>query len=140
MNDNINKLIELGHSTIQLREDGIIEVNFADELLLDVTECKELLSNYSSILSNKKVPILHVFGKYMNVTKEARDFSASPEGLEYSLAEAYVLNSLAHKILANFYIKFNKPKVPTQFFTTKEEATVWLLTFVWWIITFKIIQ
>jgi hypothetical protein len=130
LNDNIDKLIDLGHSKVYFREDGIIQVDFAKELLLDVPECKDLIINYRSILVNKKAPILHVMGKYMNVTKGARDFSASPEGLKYSLAEAYVLTSLAHKILANFYVKFNKPKVPTQFFTTKEEATVWLLTFV----------
>ena len=130
MNDNLNKLIDLGHSIIQFRADGIVQVDFADEILLDVTECKELISNYSAVLVSKKVPILHVLGKYMNFTKEAREYGASEEGLKFSLAEAFVLNSLAHKILANFYIKFNKPKVPTQFFKTKEEATVWLLTFV----------
>ncbi|MCB9365448.1 MAG: hypothetical protein H6587_12825 [Flavobacteriales bacterium] len=130
MNDKLNRLVDLGHSVIQFRDDGIVQVDFADELLLDVAECKELLSTYNEVLSNKKVPILHVLGKYMNVTKEARDYSATEEGLKFSLAEAYVLKSLAHKILANFYIKFNKPKVPTQFFTTEEDATVWLLTFV----------
>jgi hypothetical protein len=130
LSENINKLIELGHSTIQLREDGIIQVDFANELLLDVEDCEELIRSYTSILGTKKVPILHVFGEYTNVTKGARDFSASPQGLKHSSAEAYVLSSLAHKLLLNFYIKFNKPKVPTQFFTTKEDATVWLLTFV----------
>jgi Zn-dependent peptidase ImmA (M78 family) len=130
LNDKLNRLVDLGHSVIQFRDDGIVQVDFADELLLDVAECKELLSTYNEVLSNKKVPILHVLGKYMNVTKEARDYSATEEGLKFSLAEAYVLKSLAHKILANFYIKFNKPKVPTQFFTTEEDATVWLLTFV----------
>lgn len=130
MNDKLNRLIDLDHSIIQFRDDGIVQVDFADELLLDVGECKELIRNYSTVLGDKKVPILHVVGKYMNVTKEAREFGASNEGLKHSIAEAYVLSSLAHKILANFYIKFNKPKVPTQFFKTKEEATIWLLTFV----------
>jgi hypothetical protein len=126
----MSQLIELGHSTIKLREDGILQVDFVDELLLDVTECKELIRNYTSILGTKKVPILHVFGKYMEATKGARDFSASSEGLKHSSAEAYVLNSLAHKLLLNFYIKFNKPSVPTKYFSTKEEAITWLLKYV----------
>lgn len=130
MNDNKNSFIELWHSSVQLREDGIVQVNFADELLLDVPECKELSEVYSTIVSNNKIPILHIIGKYMNVTKGAREYGASDEGLKYSLAEAYVINSLAHKILANFYMKFNKPKVPTQFFKTKEDAVNWLRTFV----------
>ncbi|MGE0560760.1 MAG: hypothetical protein AB7O47_03005 [Flavobacteriales bacterium] len=65
----------------------------------------------------------------MNVTKEAREFSASVDGLKYSSAEAYVFNSLPHRIIGNFYLKFNKPSVPTKFFNTKEEAEVWLKTF-----------
>lgn len=130
MDEVKNKLIELEHSTILFREDGIVQVDFIDELLLDLKECKELLSYYSKVLVKQKVPNLHVLGKYTNVTKEARDFSASKDGLKHSLAKAYVLKSLAHKILANYYIKFNQPKVPTQFFNTKEEATIWLLTFV----------
>lgn len=130
MDDNLNRFRDLGHSKVQLRADGIIQVDFADNLLLDVPECIELIQSYTTMVNTKKVPILHIFGKYMNVTKGARDFSASPDGLKHSLAEAYVLSSLAHKLLLNFYIKFNKPKVPTQFFTTEEDATVWLLTFV----------
>ena len=121
---------DLGHSKIVMRTDGILQVDFADELLLDVPQCKELLGFYSEIIEGRKVPILHVLGRYMNVTKEARDFGASKEGLKYSLVEAYVIDSLAHKILANFYMKFNKPPVPTQFFKAKEEAELWLLTFV----------
>ena len=66
----------------------------------------------------------------MNVTSGARNYGASAAGLRNSVAEAYVIESLAHKIIANFYMKFNQPKVPTQFFKTKEEAVVWLRTFV----------
>lgn len=126
----MNKIIKLKHSTIQLREDGILEVEFADDLVLDAMKCDELITNYSSLLGDKKVPILHIFGKYTEATKEAREFSASPRGLKHSLVEAYVLSSLPHKLLLNFYIKFNKPKVPTKFFGTKQEAVAWLLKFI----------
>ena len=121
---------DLGHSKIVMRTDGILQVDFIDELLLDVPHCKELMEVYSEIIEGRKVPILHITGKYMNVTKGARDYGASEEGLKYSLVEAFVIDSLAHQILANFYMKFNKPSVPTQFFKTKEEAEAWLLTFV----------
>ena len=44
----------------------------------------------------------------------------------YSKADAFVLNSMAQKILANFYIKFNKPERPTKFFNNADEALIWL--------------
>lgn len=125
-----NKIIDLYHSKIFYRADGILQVDFADNCMLDVVECKELISSYTLILGTNKVPILHVFGKYTNATKEARDFSVSPQGLKHSLVEAYVLTSLAQRLLLNFYIKFNKPSVPTKYFTSKNEAVIWLLTYI----------
>lgn len=128
MVDNINHII-LYHSTVFLREDGIIEVKFKDDVLLTLEDCKELLFHYGKLTAGKKVPVLHLIGKYMNVTKEAREFSASEEGLKYSSVEAYVFDSLPHRIIANFYLNVNKPLAPTKFFKTKKEAEVWLKKF-----------
>ena len=44
----------------------------------------------------------------------------------YSKADAFVLNSIAQKILANFYTKINKPERPTKFFNNADEALIWL--------------
>lgn len=126
---SVKQTIKLSHSLIQLREDGILYVEFGDNAVLDVEECDELITSYTSILGDEKVPILHVFGKFTEATKGAREFSASPRGLKHSLVEAYVLSSLPHRILLNFYIKFNKPAVPTKYFGTKQEAVVWLKKF-----------
>lgn len=126
---DIKQTINLEHSLIQLRSDGILQVEFAENTVLDVEECDELITNYSSILGDEKVPILHIFGKFTEATKGAREFSASPRGLKHSLVEAYVLSSLPHRILLNFYIKFNKPAVPTKYFGTKQEAVAWLKKF-----------
>lgn len=128
MVDNLNQII-LSHSQITFREDGIIEVVFGDNELLTIENCKEIMKVYREFVQGKKLPILHIVGKYMNVTKEAREFAASKEGLEFSSAEAFVFNSLPHRIIANFYLNINKPSVPTRFFKTKVEAEIWLKTF-----------
>ena len=128
MVENLNH-IRLSHSSVFLREDGIIEVKFKDDVLLSLEDCKELLFHYRKLTAGKKVPILHLIGKYMNVTKEAREYSASEEGLKYSAAEAFVFDSLPHRIIANFYLNVNKPLAPTKFFKTKKEAEIWLKKF-----------
>ena len=125
----IKKHIKLSSCSILFREDGIVEVVFKHQLLLEIEDCYQIMDTYKEYLENKKVPILHIIGNYMNVTKESREFGASPEGLKYSSAEAYVFDSLPHRIIGNFYLKFNKPSVPTKFFKTKPEAEVWLKTF-----------
>lgn len=48
----------------------------------------------------------------------------------FSKADAFVIKSMAQKILANFYIKINKPERPTKFFNNKDEAINWLKPFI----------
>ena len=48
----------------------------------------------------------------------------------YSKADAFVLNSIAQKILANFYVKINKPERPTKFFNNADEALIWLKKYI----------
>lgn len=121
--------IKLNSCNISFRKDGIVEVIFENQLLLELEDCYEIMETYKTHIGDKKVPILHIIGKYMNATKDAREFGASAEGLKNSIAEAYVFDSLPHRIIGNFYMKFNKPSVPTKFFKTKPEAEVWLKTF-----------
>lgn len=121
--------IKLEHSEITLREDGIVQIQFCESCDIKTKECEEITLACDQLLEAKKYPILHLSGKYVSITKEAREYSVSKRGQQYSAAEAFVFYSLAHKIVANFYIKINKPPVPTQFFTTKEAAIIWLQTF-----------
>lgn len=125
MVDKKNK-IALSHFEISLREDGIVEVYFKNNTELNLTVCKELSQAYDSLLEEKKYPLLHFSGDYVSVTNEAREYSVSERGLQYSKAEAYVFTTLGHRLIANFYIKINKPSVPTWFFKTKEAAVEWL--------------
>jgi hypothetical protein len=49
--------------------------------------------------------------------------------VEYSkirIAEAFLINSLANLLIANFYIKFNRPPNPTKVFNNLESALEWL--------------
>jgi len=120
------KQIKLTHSKVWMREDGIVVLEFGDHVELDVKEARELLHATKEISGGKKVLILNVAGKQTTATSAARDFAASPEAVEYTLAEAYVVNNLPQKIIANFYINFHKPLVPTKIFNNTEAAILWL--------------
>ncbi len=74
----------------------------------------------------EKYPNLITVGKYTSVTKAARDFAASGEANVFTIADAYVLHSFHQKILGNFFMTFNKPKVPVKFFDDEKEAVQWL--------------
>lgn len=64
-----------------------------------------------------------------HVTKEAREFLASEEGCRNVQCCAIIISSEVTKIIANFFIRINKPLVPTSTFTSEDKARQWLLSF-----------
>jgi hypothetical protein len=126
---NEESRVELKHTTIIKRNDGIVEVHCGHDFYYNLKELKEIISGFEKILGPKRYPILYVAGDYTSISREAREFGASEEGTRCSLAEAVVIKSLAQKLLADLYLKLNKPVVPTRFFNSKKEAEIWLKAF-----------
>lgn len=120
------KSINLGHSIANLRSDGIVQVNFGDDIELDLKEVSDIINAIGELTGGKKALILNVAGKNTTATSAARNHSAGPEGSKFTIADAFVTNSLAQKILANFYLNFHKPSVPTKMFDDSGKAIEWL--------------
>jgi len=116
----------LGHSKLVLRPDGILVMYCDDDTIYEVEQIKEVVEITGQMTGGKKCAQLTIAGKYSSVTSECRDFIATDEAVKYTLAEAYVIQSLAQRILANFYLKFYTPKVPTKVFTDMLKAEQWL--------------
>lgn len=47
----------------------------------------------------------------------------------FSTADALVINTYAHKLIAKFYMHQFQPSTPTDIFDTKDEAVAWLQTY-----------
>ncbi|HLC82199.1 MAG TPA: hypothetical protein VJI69_00115 [Bacteroidia bacterium] len=124
----INK-IELNSATISLRNDRIILYSIKDNITISAKDSNEMVEAAGKLGNFQKFPVLIVGGKHTLADKEAREFGAGQEGTKYALAVAFVLKSLAQKILGNAYIKINKPIVPTRLFDNEEKAIEWLKTF-----------
>lgn len=71
---------------------------------------------------------LYQFESYAEMDPEVRTWAADTSGNHYTHCDAIVISNLAQKIIANFYLKFNKPQMPTKIFTSTEKALEWLLT------------
>lgn len=127
----VKDVVYLSHSTVMLRKDGILEVSCKNDFEYDVKHIREMLEAYSRLLKKEeKAPVLIVSQEYTSITSAGMKYSAGPEGTKYSKAEAFVIHSLFQKMLANFYLNFNKPKVPTRFFNEYIKAERWLKRFV----------
>ena len=65
----------------------------------------------------------------MVITKEARDHSAELEKTYPGLTTAVIADTVAYKLIANFYLKFNYPRTPYKVFNSIVSAEVWLKTY-----------
>jgi hypothetical protein len=121
--------IILVHSHLKLRSDGIVMITYPDNFSFTLKESIESVNAIGEITKGIPHPILKIPGKYTTVDKDTRHHVAKGDGARFSIAESFILKSLAHKIVGNFYLSVEKPQKPTRFFTNVPDAEAWLRTF-----------
>ena len=96
-------------------------------------EIADALQNYEAtkILTKKDKYLVLVDGRVsLSVSKEAKAFAAQSKN-DGRTATALLFTSTANKLIGNFYIKVNKPTVPTKIFSSEQKAIEWLETFLY---------
>lgn len=113
---------------IKYREDGIIHLHYKDGIL-NLSDSTIIFKLIRENCPWEVSPILASGNTFSALDKESRVFWGSPEVTKHCSAIAMITNTLAMKLLANFYIKMSKPSVPTTFLSSEEECVRWLKNF-----------
>ncbi len=122
--------IDLSEVNIQLKSNGIVYVFFKDNCVLDVKLQLIMVDEYNKITNHKLTPSIFFAGDNVSITKEARENAVSLEDKSPLSPTAIVITNLAYKLIAEFYMKFNKPKRPYKIFKNEKDAVEWLLQFI----------
>lgn len=119
---------DLGHSRIFKRSDGIVELHCADNFVYDMKHIQQNHNRLQGIAEGKKIVVLNIAGVNTTITKDARDYVSFGFHKQFIAAECFLIRSLSQRLLANFFIRVSKPKVPAQYFdlSKKAEAEKWL--------------
>lgn len=125
---HIVKEIDFKTVNIALKSNGIVYVLFKDHCLINIELQNQLLHVYRDITGGKLMPFIFLAAEYVSVTKEAKENAIFIEDQSMCGASAVVVNTLAYKLIANFYLKVNKPKRPYRVFSNVQDAEKWLLT------------
>jgi hypothetical protein len=113
-------------ATIRLRVDGIVEFT-QKPVVIDINEVKECHAAMDLLQVEQPFLLLVIVPLGASSTKEAREY-ASQESIRNRIkAQAIVVDSLATRIMANVYMKINRPKQPIKVFSDKNAALEWLL-------------
>lgn len=107
-------------------EDEVLFVKMKEGVNLGQVEMEELLKQAVEFTApNKYFAVVDTTASY-DTTLEARNFYAESEYSKYRYADAFIVNSLPMRLLVNFFIAFNKPKIPSKMFNNKESALNWI--------------
>lgn len=95
--------------------------------ILTVAESDEI-AQWMKERASGKYKVLTIPELNANIEPEVRNYLVQPQRAERVRADAFVINNLPHRLLADFYLKFNRPDIPTRFFSSEAEARAWLST------------
>jgi hypothetical protein len=131
MADNVTilKTIEVPTMSVSLRSDHLVQIVAEPGALITLPNVKAQIEAIGLLGNGKRFPVLILSGTDNSVPTEVMDFVAQKNSNPFAIAEGYLIGSISHKLLANFYLRFNKPARPTRFFTKEKEALQWLYSF-----------
>lgn len=110
-----------------LYTNGVMNVIFKQNSTVELRDAEEAINWTAEVAGDRKFVNLMEAESNTEVDAEARALSASNQQNKYTIADAIVISSQAHRILTNFYLKFNKPTKPTKIFNNRDKALQWLL-------------
>ena len=119
---------EFTKTSYYFRNDGLVVIRIRPNVHLEledsIAEQRYMHEHKAEYLPMR---VMIVPGDGASVSKEVRDYSNHPDNTKMIRAEAIVVNSLAHKIMANFIKNFYKTPMPLKIFNNEEKAIDWLL-------------
>jgi hypothetical protein len=108
----------------------ILRMKIMEDASIEVEDAVQNYEAASSLTNGEKHLLLVDAQANVYISKETRIYSAQTKP-NSPLAIALVVNSTANRLIGNFYINFNKPKVPTKLFSNEEKALKWLEEFLY---------
>lgn len=124
----INK-IKTKMNEIWIDDEGILILKPQVGAELDLDEVKACFEAYRSLGVGPDNKVLEIIdARDGSMTSDARTYAAEVGG-DYFIAAAIISDSLAVRLIVNFFNNFYKQTVPFKMFASEEEAKKWLRTF-----------
>jgi len=107
-------------------ENGIMYILIAENAVIDLAAAKKS-SEYMKEVSPQPMPLIIYYPKGHTQNIEARNYYAKdPTHIQLYTSCALLTDNPMARVLANFFMGFNKPLKPTRMFTNLEDAEKWI--------------
>lgn len=113
-------------SRVTKKDRDILFIDIDKNKSFEVRDFIELKMAARKLGGGQKFYNLINVGEFTLPNKAAREASSSEKGCEYKIADAFVVKTMAQRIMANMMIKINIPAVPTKVFSSIKDAENWI--------------
>jgi hypothetical protein len=112
-----------------LEDFDIVELEYQANSNIGKGEAIQIVTALLQFLNGEqKYFLVNTTQDFINISSEARAYYASEHKRnKYGIKMAIFVNSLAYRIVANFFINYNNPPMPTRVFNSRKKAIEWLL-------------
>lgn len=118
--------LDLPEAYIMKRSDGLYHLHFKKDVIYDVSLQLRLTHKLAEFTNGKKGKFIFSADEGFIFTREARDNAEHAHHNSPIAYYALVVNNLAYKIIANFYVKVVKRKGLFRIVSSVREGAEWL--------------
>ncbi len=114
------------NADVHYLSEGIVHIHYKEGSTYTVVESEKIFTTINTKTNLQKVRILLSGGDFVSHDEGSTKYNASDKVMERCSAVAMVTQNLANKLVANFFMRFYKPKSPVKIFSNPEDALNWL--------------
>lgn len=105
---------------------NVFRITVNDGMYLVKKDIEDIQIHKNKFTNGKKYCVLFICPEFGNLSKEAREYLAQPCTNHNAIAKAIIAPNLGIRLLADFFISFNKPPVKHKIFTKIDRAYEWM--------------
>ena len=107
-------------------EDDVLFVRMKPNIDIGVAELSELFELSNKLADFQKRFVIVDTRENFNSSHDIRAFYTDERLIKFRYADAFIVTSLPMRLLVNFYITFDKPKIPSKMFNSEADALNWV--------------
>jgi hypothetical protein len=123
--EKIDRTVTTSVCQISLEKNDVVFVKMNENAIIDVEEVDEKHQSLNELVDHQPYCMLVIPASGNSASAEARKYAARLKNKKV-IAEAIVVDNLAHRLLANFYIKVNRPRQKVRVFSSVPAGLAWI--------------
>lgn len=112
---------------MEVKEENIIFINLFENARIEIPEVDEMHTYFNELVKGQPCYLVVTPAVGNTSSPEARKHATEMKGKNV-IAEALIITNLAIRLLANFYIKVNRPDQKVKIFSNSISALNWIHT------------